>query len=44
MFPLNIKPPFYLESWIVTIVDKCVSIEVFKNPKGLLKYIGIKGR
>lgn len=29
MFPLNIIPPKYLESWIITIVDKYVSMEVF---------------
>lgn len=29
MFPLNIIPPKYLESWIITIADKYVSMEVF---------------
>ncbi len=29
MFPLNIVPPKYLESWIVTMVDKIVSMEIF---------------
>lgn len=42
MFPLNIVPPRYTESWIVTMVDKYVSLEVFKEPKKLLMYIGIK--
>lgn len=42
MFPLNILPPKYLESWIVTIVDKYVSLEIFKNPLHLHKYLGIK--
>ncbi|MDD2434645.1 MAG: HDIG domain-containing protein [Bacilli bacterium] len=42
MFPLTPIPPLYLESWIVTIVDKYVSLEIFKSPKELPKYIGIK--
>lgn len=42
MFPLNIVPPRYTESWIVTMVDKYISLEVFKEPKKLLMYIGIK--
>jgi uncharacterized protein len=42
MFPLTFIPPFYLESWIVNIIDKCVSLEIFKNPKQLPKYIGIR--
>lgn len=29
MFPLNIVPPKYLESWLITIIDKYVSMEVF---------------
>lgn len=29
MFPLNIIPPKYLESWLITIIDKYVSMEVF---------------
>lgn len=41
MFPLNIIPPKYIESWIVTISDKIVSMEVFKKPKDFYKYIGI---
>lgn len=28
MFPLNIIPPKYIESWIITISDKIVSMEV----------------
>ena len=35
MFPLNIRPPKYLESWIVTISDKIVStndyFKIYKN-------------
>lgn len=42
MFPLTIIPPFYIESWIVTIVDKYVSLEIFKSPRQLPKYIGIR--
>lgn len=41
MFPLNIIPPKYLESWIVTFSDKYVSLEIFKEPKKLYRYIGI---
>lgn len=44
MFPLNVTPPKYIESWIVTIADKCISCEVFKNPKFLPKLVGIKGK
>ena len=40
MFPLTL-PPKYYEGWIVTIADKVVSLEVFKNPKELYKYIGL---
>lgn len=29
MFPLNIIPPRYIEGWLITIVDKYVSCEVF---------------
>jgi len=42
MFPLTLIPPFFIESWIVTIIDKYVSFEIFKNPKQLPKYIGIR--
>lgn len=42
MFPLNKKPPKYIEGWIITLADKCVSCEVFKNPKCLPSLIGIK--
>ena len=40
MFPLAL-PPKYYEGWIVTISDKIVSFEVFKNPKELYKYVGL---
>ena len=42
MFPLNIVPPRYLESWIISSVDKYVSMEIFNEPSKLLMYIGIK--
>ncbi len=42
MFPLNIKPPKYKESWIVNMSDNIVSLNVFKHPTKLLKYVGIK--
>ncbi|MEG2322412.1 MAG: phosphohydrolase [Bacilli bacterium] len=44
MFPLNIVPPLYLESWIICLVDKYCSFEIFKKPKNLYKYIGYKGK
>lgn len=44
MFPLNITPPKYKESFIVSFIDKKVSMQIFKNPKNLPKYIGIKKR
>lgn len=42
MFPLNFIPPLYLESWLICLVDKYCSLEVFKTPKELYKYIGIR--
>lgn len=44
MFPLNIVPPKYLESWIITFADKYVSMEVFLKPSKLPLLIGIKFR
>lgn len=41
MFPLTIKPPKYAEGWIITLVDKMVSFEIFKQPKQLYKYVGL---
>lgn len=43
MFPLNIIPPKYLESWIVSISDKIVSMDLVKS-KDLLISIGLKKR
>lgn len=41
MFPLNIHPPRYKESWMVTIVDKYVSMDILRNPKVWPKYLGL---
>lgn len=42
MFPLNKIPPKYKESWIITIVDKYVSLEAIKNPLFIPKLLGIR--
>lgn len=42
MFPLNICPPKYKEAWLVTIIDKYVSLEILKYPKQWPKYLGLK--
>ena len=41
MFPLNIKPPMYKESWIVSIIDNIVTFkEYFKTPNhDILDYL-----
>ncbi len=44
MFPLTLKIPKYRESWIITTADKIASLSVFKKPKDLPKYIGIRGK
>lgn len=41
MFPLNIVPPKYREGWVVTYVDKRLSMDVVINIKALPKYLGI---
>lgn len=40
MFPLNIIPPKYRESWIVSMVDKYTSLDILKSPKEWPKYLG----
>lgn len=42
MFPLNKIPPKYVEGWIVTMVDKYISLEVFKDIKKLPMLLGIR--
>lgn len=42
MFPLNIIPPKYLEGWIITLVDKYVSLETLKNPSFFKDLFGIR--
>lgn len=42
MWPLTMRPPKYTESWIVCFADKNCSLNVFKSPKELPKYIGLK--
>lgn len=42
MFPLNITPPKYIESWIVTMIDKYVSMEVFTKPEFFLYLFNLK--
>lgn len=39
MFPLNVTPPKYKESWLVTMCDKLVSLEVLKKPAFFLALI-----
>lgn len=40
MFPLNIRPPKYAESWIITCVDKIVSLEILATQNNY-KYVGL---
>lgn len=42
MFPLNIAPPKYKESWLVSLIDKCVSMEVLTKPEFFLLLLGIR--
>lgn len=44
MFPLNITPPKYKESWVVTFMDKSSSMDILKHPSNYPKYLGIKRR
>lgn len=41
MFPLNKIPPYYMESWVVSLSDKCVSMEVLKKPSIFLSFFGL---
>ncbi len=41
MFPLNIHPPKYPEAWMITLVDKKVSLDILKPNKEMLKYLGL---
>ena len=38
MFPLNIHPPRYWESWIVSLSDKYVSMDAIRNPRILASF------
>lgn len=39
MFPINLSVPKYMESWIVSLVDKCVAVDEFSHKfKFQLKY------
>ena len=41
MFPLNIIPPKYKEGWVVTYVDKKVSMGIVFDIKAIPKYLGL---
>ena len=41
MFPLNIRLPKYKESWIITLFDKLVSLEVIKEPSFFISLFNI---
>jgi len=42
MFPLTLIAPHSMEGWLVSCMDKKVSISVFKDIKELPSYVGIK--
>ena len=44
MFPINITPPKYIEGWIVTLMDKYVSIDSIKDYKILYSFFSRKHR
>lgn len=39
MFPLNKKPPKYIEGWLIVLVDKADSMDFLLHPSVLLKCI-----
>lgn len=41
MFPLNVIPPKYKEGWVITYVDKKVSLDVVLDVKAIYKYLGL---
>ncbi len=41
MFPLNIKPPRYIEGWVVSYADKRLSLDVVVDVKAWPKYLGL---
>lgn len=41
MFPLNLIPPKYKEAWLITVVDKWVSLETITQPTFFKQMIGI---
>lgn len=42
MFPLTVIPPKFIEGWIISSMDKKVSVNVLSNFKDLPNYVGIK--
>ena len=44
MFPLNIRIPKYKETWVIILIDKLVSLEVFAQPKFFLNLLYSKKR
>lgn len=42
MFPLNIIPPRYPESWIVSLADKIISCEVILHPSFFKYLVGFR--